>query len=55
MPDVAITAPVAADSIDRLTLGASDARGGRQVSEAATGVVLNSYIQSGLVNCMAEE
>lgn len=48
MPDVLITAPVAADSVDRLALGASDARAGA----TALGAFCGSCI--GIV-CMAEE
>jgi hypothetical protein len=48
MPDSTIPAPVAADPIDRLTLGATDARESAAGGVAPTG---NGYT----VSCMAEE
>jgi hypothetical protein len=48
MPDLTITAPVAADPIDRLTLGATDAR------DAVGSGLVPAFLQCGIY-CMAEE
>jgi hypothetical protein len=53
MPDSTIPAPVAADPIDRLTLGATDAR----EVVAAVGILsgCGGYCCNPLTTCMAEE
>jgi hypothetical protein len=59
MPDVTITAPVAADSVERLTLRASDARGGGGYGYVPTGSCTLAAAPSAVVGnwccCMAEE
>lgn len=50
MPNSTISAPVAADPIDRLTLGASDAR-----EDSQSVVTLNFLGQCSPYGCMAEE
>jgi hypothetical protein len=59
MPDVTITAPVAADSVERLTLRASDARGGGGHGYVPTGsctlVAAPALLGGRGLVCMAEE
>jgi hypothetical protein len=52
MPDSTIPAPVAADPINRLTLGATDPREGVADGRMSTGGP-NMYFMD--YNCMAEE
>jgi hypothetical protein len=53
MPDSTISAPVAADPIDRLTLGATDPREG--VDEGRMSIGVASFIYCFQGQCMAEE
>lgn len=54
MPDVTISAPVGVDPVDRLTLGASDARNAEDAS--AQGSFNNGcFCCAGYGYCMAED
>lgn len=52
MPDVTISAPVPADSVDRLTLGATDAR---SISVLVGPHGINASVTVNFCQCVAEE